>query len=104
MNTSDAVEYIANVMATLEERAVKNAKQARELRDEFKAISENGDVPPLKTSAYYAELVAITASYQAALLDLHDRMTETAKLYNVDVPPAQETQGGEVGILSGGGR
>jgi hypothetical protein len=102
--TSDAVQNIANFMAEAEKRAHLNVKGSRDMRDEFKAISDDGIVPVLKVSKFHAELVALTTGYAAALLDLHDRMTDTAKLYNVDVPPAQETQGDDVGILSGGGR
>lgn len=102
MTTENAVQAIANFMAEAEKRAHLNVKGARDLRDEFKTIS--GAVPVLKVSKFHAELVALTTGYAAALLDLHDRMTDTAKLYNIDVPPAQETQGDDIGILSGGGR
>lgn len=102
--TPTAVQAIADFMASAEKRAHLNVKSARDLRDDFKAISENGDVPTLKVSALHAELVALTTGYAASLLSLHDRMTDVAKLYNVDVPPAQETQGEDIGILSGGGR
>lgn len=102
--THDAVQNIANELAEMERRAHKNAADARDLRDDFKAISTNGDAPPLMTSKYYAELVAITTANAAALLDLHHRMTEDAKALGIDVPPAQETEGDGIGILSGGGR
>ncbi len=104
MTTENSVQAIANFMAEAEKRAHLNVKGARDLRDEFKDISDSGSVPVLKVSRYHAELVALTTGYAAALLDLHDRMTDTAKLYNIDVPPAQETQGDDIGILSGGGR
>jgi len=104
MNTHNAVEKIANTMAEIERRNALNARDARNLRDEFKAISENGDAPPLLTSALYARLVALTATAGADVLELHHQMTEHAKVLNIDVPPAQETQEGEIGILGGGGR
>jgi hypothetical protein len=104
MTTHTAVQNIASMLAEMERRSHKNAHDARGLRDDFKEISDNGDAPPMMTSKYYAELVAITASNAAAILDLHHRMTEDAKVLNIDVPPAQETQGDDIGILSGGGR
>lgn len=102
--THDAVENIANTLAEIEKRNALNAKDARSLRDDLKAISENGDASPLLTSARYAELVALTSAASAAVLAFHLKVTEEAKALNIDVPPAQETQEGDFGILSGGGR
>jgi hypothetical protein len=102
--THDAVEKIANTLAAIERNNAQNAKLARGLADEFKAISENGDASPLLTSARYAEIVALTSGAASAVLTYHHQVTEDAKALNIDVPPAQETQEGEIGILSGGGR
>lgn len=102
--TPDAVQSIADTLADMERKAQANVRDARQTRDDFKAISENGSAPPLLTSKYHAELVAITTDGAARLLDLHHRMTEDAKVLGIDVPPATETGGDDIGILSGGGR
>ena len=103
MNTNEAVQAIADTMAELERRAWHNVRDARQLKDEFRAISDNGSAPIMKVSKFHAELVALATSYSASLLDLHDRMTDVAKEYGIDLPPAQPGEG-ETGILSGGGR
>ena len=103
MNTEDAVQTIADTMAELERRAWANVRDARALKAEFKAVSDNGSAPVMKVSKFHAELVAMVTSHSAALLDLHDRMTDVAKEYGIDLPPTQPGEG-EIGILSGGGR
>ena len=102
--TNDAVQNIANTLAEMERKAHANVRDARQTRDDFKAISENGDASPLLTSKHHAALVAISTDYAASLLDLHYRMTEDAKALGIDIPDAQETPGDDIGILSGGGR
>lgn len=103
MTTADSVQHIADELAEIEKRLHKNARDALDLRERFKEISENGDAPPLLTSKYWSELVAITASGAAAVLDLHHRMTEDAKRLGIDIPDATPVDDG-IGILSGGGR
>jgi hypothetical protein len=104
MTTTESVQYIANAIADIERRAHKNISDARGLRDDFKAISESNAAPVLLTSKYYAELVALTTGNAASLLDLHYRMTEDAKALGIDMPPAEETEGGDIGVLGGGDR
>lgn len=103
METNDAVQGIADKMAACEGRAWTNVQAARGLKDEFKAIADNGDAPSLLVSQYHARLVAITSAHAADLLELHHKMTESAKELGIDLPDAVPTEG-EVGILSGGGR
>lgn len=103
MQTPEAVQAIADTLAEIERRAWHNVRDSRQLKDEFKAISDNGSAPILKVSKYHAELVALTTAHSAALLDLHDRMVDDAKHFDIDVPPASPGEG-EIGILSGGGR
>lgn len=105
MDTSDAVARLGATMAKVEKRAQANIADARATRDEFKAISDNGDAPPLLTSKFYGRLVALTQTYAADLLELHHQMTEEAKARDIDVPPAAPSDDDEeIGILSGGGR
>lgn len=105
MDTHDAVQTIANVFAAAEKRNSQTAKAVRALRDEFKAISDNGDAGSLLTSAFYAKAVAVTATSAAMLLELHQQMTDAAVELGIDVPPAVPGEDDDdIGILSGGGR
>lgn len=103
MTTTESVQAIADFMADAEKRAWLNLKGSRDLRADFKTISDDGSAPVLMTSKYHAELVAMTAAHSAQLLDLHHRMTEDAKMRGIDIPPATPTEG-EVGVLGGGDR
>ncbi len=102
--TTENVQNIANFMAEAERRAWLNVKGSRDLRPDFKTISEEGSAPVLLTSKYHAELVALTCAHSAQLLDLHHCMTEDAKALGIDMPPAEETEGGDIGVLGGGDR
>lgn len=101
--TPEAVQTIADTMAEIERRAWHNVRDSRQLKDKFKAIADGGSVPVLKVSRFHAELVALTTSHSAALLDLHDRMTDVATECGIDLPPVTPGEG-EIGVLSGGGR
>lgn len=103
MNTNDAVQNIANGFAEAERRDRHTVKEGRKLRDDFKAIAENGAAPSRITGALFAEMDAMNTRHAAERLALHNRMTDKAIELGIDVPPTGETTGGEdFGIMSGG--
>lgn len=101
--TSDAVQTIANTMAEAERRDRHTVKEGRALKDEFKAIAENGDAGTLLATSLYARLDAMNTSQAAERLAFHQEVTEIAASLGIDVPPTGTADGGEdFGILSGG--
>lgn len=103
MNTHDAVQTIANAFAEAERRDRHTVKEGRQLRDEFKAIAENGDAGTLLTTSLFARYDSMNTRHAAERLELHHEMTEIAVGLGIDVPPTGTADGGEdFGILSGG--
>lgn len=103
MNTTDAIQNIANSMAEAERRDRHTVKEGRSLRDDFKAIAQNGDASSLLTGSLYARMDAMNTSQAAERLAFHQEMTEIAVSLGIDIPPTGTADGGEdFGILSGG--
>jgi hypothetical protein len=105
MDTNVAVQTIANVMAEAERRDRHTVKEGRSLKDEFKAIAENGDANTLMTTSLFLRLDAMNTTHAAERLAFHHELTSIAVSFGIDVPPTGDADGGEdFGILSGGGR
>ncbi len=103
MTSTEAVQTIATAIAKIEKRNRQNIKDARDLRAAFKAVSDNGDLPPGVTSAHYARLTANLAEAAARMLEHHVEMTGLAQMAGIDMPPLEaDEDDGEIGILSGG--
>lgn len=103
MTTQDAVQNIANALAAAEKRDRHTVKEGRALKDDFKAIADNGDVPSRITAALYAEMDAMNSRHAAERLAFHNVATEIALAYGIDVPPTEDGSDGEdFGIRSGG--
>ncbi len=94
MTTEEAVAAIAAVMADAESKAANIRHAARDAKSAFQDIHDNGDAGYLRSKAFATELDALATKFEAALFDIHARMTEYAQERGVDLP----------GILSGGGR
>ena len=94
MTTEEAVAAIAEVMADAEAKASTIRHAVRDVKSAFLDINANGDAGYLRTKAFATELDTVATSFEAALFDLHARMTEYAQSRSIDLP----------GILSGGGR
>lgn len=103
MNTHDAVQNIANALASAERRDRHTIKEGRALKDDFKAIAENGDVQSRITAALYVEMDAMNTRHAAERLAFHNRATEIAIDHGIDVPPTEDGSDGEdLGVRSGG--
>ena len=92
--TDEAVSTIANAMADAEQKAGAVRAKLRGLKDEFEAIHVNGDAGYLATKGFATELDALATQFEAALFDIHQRMTIYAQSRGIDLPSP----------LSGGGR
>lgn len=102
MNTSDAVKNIANALAEAERRDRHTVKEGRALKDDFKAIAENGDAGTLLATSKFAELDAMNTRHAAERLAFHQDLTAIALNLGIDVPPVGDSSGGQdFGILSG---
>jgi hypothetical protein len=103
MNTTDAVQNIANAFAEAERRDRHTVKEGRDLKDDFRAVAENGDAGTLLTTSLFATMDAMNTRHAAERLALHQEMTEIAVNLGIDVPPTGTADGGQdFGILSGG--
>lgn len=92
--TDEAVNAIASAMQESEQRAGAIRARLRGLKDEFEAIHVNGDAGYLATRGFATELDALATQFEAALFDVHQRMTIYAQSRGIDLPSP----------LSGGGR
>lgn len=92
--TEEAVAAIADAMGEAEDQAGAIRRELRKLKDEFEAIHVNGDAGYLATKGFATELDALATQFEAALFDIHQRMTIYAQARGIDLPSP----------LSGGGR
>ncbi len=102
MNTDEAVQNIANALAEAERRDRHTVKEGRALKDDFKAIAQNGDAGTLLATSSFARLDAMNTRHAAERLAFHQELTSIAMGLGIDVPPTGTADGGEdFGILSG---
>lgn len=104
--THDAVQAIANHLADAEKRDRKNIVGGRRLKDDFQAISDNGNAPVLTTSSLFLELDALNTRQAAERLAFHRKITDKALELGIDVPPTEDDDGedGGVAVMGGGDR
>lgn len=104
--TKEAVSSIAAFFADLEKDQRKAMRKARQLRDEYQAIHDNGSAGPMATMTAFAQLDAHVTGQYAATLALHMEQTATAEGLGIDAGPLPAIDPGEGGItiLGGGDR
>lgn len=95
MDTATAIALIAETMAAAEEGAATTRDAMRDLKEAFEQLATEENVSTLETLAFATELDALATGFQAALFDVHSRMTQRATALGLEsMLPAMRGGGG----------